>query len=100
MSGLVVLYGSIAVQVLRVEEPAHAVLLFAVGLGAVIAGFWRRRDDYLIAGAAAVVVDVVAYLFRHGLERDFTGAALLIASGLTVLFVGVAARRRREQRQA
>jgi hypothetical protein len=93
--GLVVLYGSIAVQVARIEQPVHALALFAAGLAAVAVGFLRRRNDYLLAGTAAVVVDVIAYLARHGLERDFVGAALLVGAGLTVLAAAVAARRRR-----
>lgn len=95
--GLVVLYGSIAVQVARVEAPTHALALFAAGLAAVCLGFARRRNDYLLAGTAAVILDVIAYLARHGLERDFIGAALLVGSGLTVLATAVAARRRRGQ---
>ncbi len=93
--GLVTLYGSMAVQVARVEAPGHALALFVAGLAAVALGFVRRRNDWLLAGTAAVVVDVIAYLARHGLERDFVGAALLVGSGLTVLAAAVAARRRR-----
>ena len=94
--GLTLLYGSVAVQVLRVEEPLHALVLFVAGLLAVGWGFLRNRTGYLLAGTAAVVLDVVAYLIRHGLERDFVGAALLVGSGLTVLTTAaITARQRR-----
>ncbi len=98
--GFVTLYGSIAVQVLRVEEPTHALVLFAAGLVAVAFGFWRRRNDFLLIGTAAVVVDVIAYLARHGLERDFIGAGLLVGAGAMVLVAAVTSRRRRQEQQA
>lgn len=59
-------------------------------------GLRRGRNDYLVAGTAAIVVDVIAYLVRHGLEQDFFASALLVLSGLTVLTAAaVKARRRR-----
>ncbi|MEW6744416.1 MAG: hypothetical protein AB1486_16810 [Planctomycetota bacterium] len=89
-------YGSVAVQVFRVEEPLHAIVLFGIGLIGVVGGLLLRRNSYLVAGTAAVVLDVVAYLARHGLERDFLGAVLLVTSGVTLLVVGaIVARRRR-----
>jgi hypothetical protein len=94
-AGLVVLYGSVAVQVLRVEEPAHALVLFGLGLLSVAWGAVRARNDVLLAGTAAVVLDVVAYFVQHGFARDFVGAGLLVGSGLTVLAGGALAARRR-----
>ena len=96
--GLTLLYGSVAVQVLRVEEPLHALVLFVAGLLAVGWGFARDRTGYLLVGTAAVVLDVIAYLVRHGLERDFVGSALLVGSGLTVLTTAAVIARQRRRR--
>jgi len=102
LGGLVVgaaaLYGSVAVQVLRVEEPHHAVVLFALGLVTVTLGFLRDRNELLVAGTTVVILDVVAYLARHGFEESFLGAGLLVLAGLTVLTVGTLASRRRKRR--
>ena len=47
---------------------------FAIALALTAAvgwGFARRNTPYLLVGTGAVVLDVIAYLVRHGLERDF-----------------------------
>jgi hypothetical protein len=98
--GFALLYGSLAVQVLRVEEPLHALVLFVVGLATVGLGLWRRRHDLVLAGSCAVVLDVVVYLARHGLERDLIGALLLVGAGATLFAVAAWVTRRRQRRAA
>ncbi|MHC4473793.1 MAG: hypothetical protein ACYS99_22890, partial [Planctomycetota bacterium] len=95
LAGVALLYGSVGVQVLRVEAPTHALVLFGLGLATVSLGFHRNRNDLLVAGTTVVVLDVVAYLARHGFEESFLGAALLVLAGLTVLGVATLAARRR-----
>ncbi len=97
--GLALLYGSVAIQILRVEEPGHALVLFGLGLVSVITGFLRNRNDLVLAGTLAVVIDVIAYLAVHGLEQDFIGPFLLIASGITVLTVATMTARRRARKE-
>jgi hypothetical protein len=99
LTGLALLYGSVAIQVLRVETPWHALLLFALGLASVSIGFLRRNNALVLAGTIAVILDVVAYLATHGLERDFVGSFLLIAAGVTVLTVATLTARRRVKGQ-
>ncbi|MCU0724775.1 MAG: hypothetical protein MUE73_03140 [Planctomycetes bacterium] len=95
--GAALLYGSVGIQVLRVEEPAHALVLFGLGLVAVVLGFARGRNEFLVAGTSVVVLDVVAWLAKHGLEEGFLGALLLVLAGLTVLTVGTLAALRRRR---
>lgn len=95
VAGAALLYGSVGVQVLRVEEPTHALLLFGLGLLTVMAGFVRGRHGLLVTGAVVVVLDVMAYLARHGFEESFLAAGLLVLAGLTVLGVAVVSTRRR-----
>ena len=94
-AGIALLYGSVGVQVLRVEAPTHALVLFGLGLATVALGYLRNRNDHLVAGTTVIVLDVVAYLARHGFEESFLGAALLVMAGLTVLGVATLAARRR-----
>ncbi len=83
--GLTLAYGTLAVQVLRVEAPAHALVLFVAGLVTVAAGARTRRGDLLVAGVAVVVLDVVLHLVKSGFARDFGAAGLLVAAGAVVL---------------
>lgn len=98
--GSVLLYGSVGIQVLRVEEPTHALVLFALGILTVVLGFMMRRNEFLVAGTSVVVLDVVAYLARHGFEEGFLGAALLVLAGLTVLTVATMSTLRRKKDEA
>ncbi len=95
--GSVLLYGSVGIQVLRVEEPTHALVLFALGILSVVLGFVLRRNELLVAGTSVVVLDVIAYLARHGFEEGFLGAALLVLAGLTVLTVATMSTLRRRK---
>jgi len=97
LPGAALLYGSIGVQVLSVERPAHALVLFALGIVTVGFGVFLRRNSLLAAGTAVVVLDVVAYLAMHGFQRGFLGAALLLMAGLTVLGVGTLTAKRRKR---
>ena len=97
--GLAWLYGSVAVQVLQVEQPWHALLLFGLGLISVILGFARKLNALVLAGTIAVILDVIVYLAKHGLERDFVGSFLLISSGITVLTVAAMTARQRARKQ-
>jgi hypothetical protein len=80
-----------------VERPAHALVLFGAGIATVGAGVLSRRNSLLAAGTTVVVLDVVAYLARHGFQRGFLGAALLLMAGLTVLGVGTLTAKRRKR---
>ena len=60
-------------------------MLFGAGLATVAIGARSRRGDLLLAGAAAVVLDVVLYLVRSGFARGFEAAALLVVAGAVVL---------------
>jgi hypothetical protein len=94
--GAILLYGSVGIQVLRVEEPTHALVLFGLGILTVVLAFVLRRTELQLTGTAVVVLDVVAYLLRHGFEESFLGAALLVLAGITVLVVAAVSARRRE----
>jgi hypothetical protein len=98
ISGLALVYGSVAVQVATAEGSTHALVLFAMGLLAVLWGFWQQQAVFLLAGTAAVILDVVAYLFQRGFARDFIGSFLLVGAGATVLAVAALTARRRATR--
>jgi len=100
IAGLGLLYGSVGVQVFQVERPVHALVLFGTGLTAVGVGLARQRNDYLVMGTLAIVLDVLGYLLRNGFERDFIGAGLLVGSGLTLLCVATILTRRRRAKHA
>ncbi len=94
--GLALLYGSVALQVVRANEPVHALILFGLGLATVLFGFLTRRNAWMVVGVVVIVLDVVVYLLAHGFENGFFGAALLVVSGLVVMAVaGLATFRRR-----
>ena len=93
--GLAVAYLPIAMQVLRVDAPSHALVLFALALGTVAVGARWHRGDILVVGAATVALDVVLYLVGRGFARDFVGAGLLFAAGIAVLAAAIARARRR-----
>jgi hypothetical protein len=94
--GLMVGYGAVAAQILRVGSVAHAAVLFGLGLATLAAGWRWQRGVLLIAGAAATVLAATGHLIRAGFQRGFTGAGVLLVAGLVVLVAGaVAARRRR-----
>jgi len=95
--GATLLYGSVGIQVLSVERPDHALVLFGLGIATVGFGVVLRRNALLAAGTTVVVLDVVAYLARHGFQRGFLGAALLLMAGMTVLSVGTLAAKRRKR---
>ncbi len=95
--GLALLYGSVAIQVFRVGNPVHALVLFGMGLATVALGFVFRRNAWLVTGMTVIVLDVVAYLASHGFETDFFGAALLVAAGLCVFAVAALATARRRR---
>jgi hypothetical protein len=95
-TGFALAYGGIAVQIITVGGALHAVLLLAAGLVSVGIGWRVRRADLLIGGTAAVILDVVCYLVRHGFQQNFISAGLLLFAGATVLLAAtVAARMRR-----
>lgn len=98
--GLIVADLSVAVQIIRLESPLHAALLFALGLGTVLWGWRRQRSDWMTLGAITVIVDVVLHLLRTGFARDFGGAALLVGAGALVLAVAAHHARRRAQRSS
>lgn len=87
LAGIAIADLSVAVQVVRLDHPAHAVLLFTLGLATVAVGWRRKRGDLMIAGATAVVVDVTLHLLRTGFARGFLAAALLIGAGAVILAV-------------
>jgi hypothetical protein len=93
--GLLLVYGSVAAQVLRVDTPLHALVLFGLGLVTVLGALWRRRNDFLLGGALAILLDVMVYLFKHGFQRDFVGSFLLVSSGATLLGIAILRARRR-----
>lgn len=95
LTGVILADLSIAVQVVRLDAPTHALALFALGLATVAIGWRRRRGDLMIAGAVAVVVDVTLHLLRTGFARGFLAAALLIGAGAVVLLVAGHHTRRR-----
>ncbi len=95
--GIALLYGSVCVQVLRVEEPVHAVVLFGLGLVTAVVGYARGRNAWLVTGVVAIVLDVVGYLARHGFAKSFVGAGLLLLAGLAVLALATAVTRRRRR---
>lgn len=95
-SGFALAYGGIAVQIITAGGALHAALLLVGGLISVGVGWRARRADLLIGGTAAVVLDVICYLARHGFQQSFISAGLLLFAGATVLLVAtVAARMRR-----
>ncbi len=95
VAGVIIADLSVAVQVVRLDEPAHALLLFALGLASVAIGWVRKRGDLMLVGAIAVVVDVTLHLLRTGFARGFLAAALLVGAGAVVLIVAGHHTRRR-----
>ncbi len=98
--GLALLYGSVAIQVVRADEPVHALLLFGLGFLTVVLGFWARRNAWMVVGVVVIVLDVVTYLLVHGFETGFFGAALLIVAGLVVMAVAAITTTRRRRQAA
>lgn len=96
VSGFALAYGGMAVQIVTVGGALHAAMLLVAGLISVGLGWRARRADLLIGGTAAVVLDVICYLVRHGFQQDFISAGLLLFAGATVLLAAtVAAKMRR-----
>ena len=95
---MALLYGSVAVQVVRVETPLHALILFGLGLVTVVLGFALRRNAWIVVGVVVIVLDVVVYLLVHGFETGFFGAALLVVAGFVVMAVAAVATARRRRR--
>ena len=95
VTGLVVAYGSVLVQIARVSVPAHAVALFVLAMVAVAWGARRQQAAILVTGVIAVVLDVVAYLAQRGFQQDFVGSVLLVGAGGSVFVVAARAARAR-----
>jgi len=85
LAGLALAYGSIGFVVLRINAPLHALALFIAGLATVAIGARTGRGHLLVAGVAAVALDVVLYLVQSGFARGFGTASLLVAAGAVVL---------------
>lgn len=93
--GLSIAWITTAAQIIRLDSPTHAILLFALALATVALGWIRHRSDLLIAGAVALICDVTLHLLQTGFARGFLGAAGLVAAGAILL--AIAARHTRSR---
>ncbi|WP_372365091.1 hypothetical protein [Candidatus Uabimicrobium sp. HlEnr_7] len=89
--GIVFIYGSSLTQVfLQLQNPFYALLLAGISFVGIIVGLLLRNIFYVYFATAFLVLDILVYIIKFGVDHGILQGVLLVSAGIVVLGIAIA----------